>query len=62
MKTLLEDISLWGEFEELTQKIKKDLKALSASELYEIVLNRLESDYDNQGLFGKLNNSKLISI
>lgn len=46
---MIEDISLWGQFEELTSKIKKDLKATSASELYEIVLGRLETDYDNKG-------------
>eukprot|EP01114_Cavostelium_apophysatum_P020769 TRINITY_DN704_c1_g1_i1.p1 TRINITY_DN704_c1_g1~~TRINITY_DN704_c1_g1_i1.p1 ORF type:complete len:1493 (-),score=434.68 TRINITY_DN704_c1_g1_i1:288-4766(-) len=48
LKTLLEDISVFGEFEELTTKIKRNLRAQSASELYEIVLARLESDYDSE--------------
>jgi hypothetical protein len=60
LKTLVDDISVWGEFEELTAKIKKDLRAQSSAELYEIVLSRykemfplptvsrLESDYDNE--------------
>src|SRR5687767_8502071 len=47
LKTLIEDINVWGEFEELTSKIKKDLRAQNASELYEIVLSRLEADYDS---------------
>mmetsp|Transcript_24246 Transcript_24246/g.26929 ORF Transcript_24246/g.26929 Transcript_24246/m.26929 type:complete len:1179 (+) Transcript_24246:885-4421(+) len=48
LQTLLEDISVWGEFEELDTRITKNLQARNASELYERVLDRLETDYDKE--------------
>uniref|UniRef100_A0A6B2KWC3 NACHT domain-containing protein n=1 Tax=Arcella intermedia TaxID=1963864 RepID=A0A6B2KWC3_9EUKA len=49
LKVLLEDISMWGQFEQLDKRIDNDLKATDTSQLYEIVLERLEKDYDKDG-------------
>jgi len=46
LKVLLEDINMWGQFEALDKRIDNDLKATDTSQLYEIVLERLEKDYD----------------
>lgn len=46
LMTLIEDISVWGEFDQLDSKIDQDLIAQDVSQLYEIVLNRLQQDYD----------------
>jgi len=46
LKVLLEDINMWGQFEALDRRIDNDLKASDTSQLYEIVLERLEKDYD----------------
>jgi hypothetical protein len=48
LQTLLEDISIWGQFEELDQRITRNLSAKNAAELYERVLDRLETDYDKE--------------
>jgi len=46
LKTLLEDIIVSGNFEELDSRIARDLRARDSAELYEILLERLEKDYD----------------
>lgn len=46
LKVLLEDINMWGQYEALDKRIDNDLKASDSSQLYEIVLERLEKDYD----------------
>src|SRR5687768_3491096 len=46
LATLAEDLSLFGEFEELDSKIDRDLKATNSSQLYEVVFTRLEKDYE----------------
>jgi len=45
-------IFLLGTFEELDKRIDRDLKANNASELYEVVLERLERDFekDHKGM------------
>eukprot|EP01130_Rhizamoeba_saxonica_P017696 TRINITY_DN862_c0_g2_i1.p1 TRINITY_DN862_c0_g2~~TRINITY_DN862_c0_g2_i1.p1 ORF type:complete len:1369 (-),score=302.65 TRINITY_DN862_c0_g2_i1:28-4134(-) len=43
--TMLDDISLFGDFEDLEAKILYNLRAQTTSELYEIVFERLENDY-----------------
>eukprot|EP01098_Paradermamoeba_levis_P013087 TRINITY_DN5882_c0_g1_i1.p1 TRINITY_DN5882_c0_g1~~TRINITY_DN5882_c0_g1_i1.p1 ORF type:complete len:466 (+),score=135.26 TRINITY_DN5882_c0_g1_i1:2086-3483(+) len=48
LQTLLDDICLFGEHEELEKKIDFDLKASNTSDLYSIVLARLEKDYDKE--------------
>jgi len=49
LRTLLDDISLFGEFETLDKRIDLDLKAINVAELYDIVMQRIEFDYDKQG-------------
>src|SRR5690554_5420606 len=48
LKTLLEDICVWGDYDHLDDKISKDLEAKNTSQLYEIVLSRLEEDYGGE--------------
>jgi len=50
LKTLLEDLSIFGNFDDLNTKIDHDLKAANCSELYEIVLERIEKDLDPKKL------------
>src|SRR5690606_38173651 len=50
LMTLIEDITLWGSFEQLDQKIDTDLKATSTSELYEIVLSRIDEDFKSSAM------------
>jgi tetratricopeptide (TPR) repeat protein len=45
LRVLLDDITVWGQFEQLDTKIARDLKASTTSELYEILLDRLETDH-----------------
>lgn len=37
---------MFGEYQQLDQRIEYDLRAKNAAELYQIVLERLEKDYD----------------
>lgn len=52
LQTLLEDICVFGAHEELEKRIGHDLRAKNAAELYEIVLDRMEVDFDlrNKGV------------
>ena len=43
LKILLEDICVFGDYERLDKRINHDLRARSAAELYEIVLERIET-------------------
>eukprot|EP00026_Physarum_polycephalum_P000414 Phypoly_transcript_00415.p1 GENE.Phypoly_transcript_00415~~Phypoly_transcript_00415.p1 ORF type:complete len:1535 (+),score=349.28 Phypoly_transcript_00415:114-4718(+) len=45
LRVLLDDITVWGQYEQLDTKIARDLKATTTSELYEILLDRLETDH-----------------
>eukprot|EP01126_Amoeba_proteus_P034137 TRINITY_DN3386_c0_g2_i2.p1 TRINITY_DN3386_c0_g2~~TRINITY_DN3386_c0_g2_i2.p1 ORF type:complete len:914 (+),score=231.48 TRINITY_DN3386_c0_g2_i2:208-2742(+) len=45
LKTLLDDISVWGAYDQLNDRIKRYLQASNSSQLYEIILERMESDY-----------------
>ncbi|KAH3766652.1 Tetratricopeptide repeat protein [Pelomyxa schiedti] len=47
--TLLDDILLWGDFASLNSRIVQDLKARNVCELYQLLLKRLEEDYDKSG-------------
>jgi nephrocystin-3 len=46
LKTLLDDVAAFGKFDQLGTKIDTDLQASNTSQLYEIVLQRLEQDFD----------------
>eukprot|EP01125_Pyxidicula_operculata_P008164 TRINITY_DN275_c3_g1_i1.p1 TRINITY_DN275_c3_g1~~TRINITY_DN275_c3_g1_i1.p1 ORF type:complete len:1833 (-),score=537.60 TRINITY_DN275_c3_g1_i1:60-5486(-) len=46
LRVLLDDISLFGEFELLDQRIERCLRADDTGELYSLVLERIESDYE----------------
>jgi nephrocystin-3 len=48
LQTLLDDISVFGDFDKLESRISRVLSAKNTSTLYEIVLERLEKDYDPQ--------------
>eukprot|EP01126_Amoeba_proteus_P045546 TRINITY_DN5103_c0_g2_i1.p1 TRINITY_DN5103_c0_g2~~TRINITY_DN5103_c0_g2_i1.p1 ORF type:complete len:1163 (+),score=289.74 TRINITY_DN5103_c0_g2_i1:174-3662(+) len=52
LRVLLEDLSLFGDFESLDKRIDLDLAASDVSHLYGIVLDRIEKDYDknNRGI------------
>jgi len=50
LQTLLDDISEFGHFDALDAKIDRDLGAANTAELFEIVLERLENDYDSKDL------------
>lgn len=50
LQTLLDDICEFGDFDELGAKIEKDLAAQTSAELFELVLERLENDYDTNDL------------
>ncbi len=45
-KVFLEDIAVFGEYDELEYRIMTNLKAKNTSELYELMLERMETDYD----------------
>eukprot|EP01125_Pyxidicula_operculata_P002218 TRINITY_DN12128_c0_g1_i1.p1 TRINITY_DN12128_c0_g1~~TRINITY_DN12128_c0_g1_i1.p1 ORF type:complete len:1329 (+),score=297.48 TRINITY_DN12128_c0_g1_i1:94-4080(+) len=47
-KVFLDDISVMGEFDQLDQQIDTNLKAKDACSLYEVVIRRLQRDYDNE--------------
>ncbi|KAF2077076.1 hypothetical protein CYY_001643, partial [Polysphondylium violaceum] len=49
LRLLLDDICIFGEYERLNERINKLLKAKNISELYEIILERIETDYDPKG-------------
>jgi actin len=49
LRTLLDDIAVWGRFESLDERIAVDLKARNTAELYELLLARIESDYAGGG-------------
>lgn len=40
LRVLLDDITVWGQFDQLDSKIAKDLKASTTSQLYELLLER----------------------
>ncbi|KAK5578408.1 hypothetical protein RB653_008079 [Dictyostelium firmibasis] len=46
LQLLLDDILVFGDFERLNDRIKTLLRAKNTSELYEIILDRIEKDYD----------------
>eukprot|EP01105_Mastigella_eilhardi_P027734 TRINITY_DN8715_c0_g3_i1.p1 TRINITY_DN8715_c0_g3~~TRINITY_DN8715_c0_g3_i1.p1 ORF type:complete len:1056 (-),score=242.25 TRINITY_DN8715_c0_g3_i1:18-3134(-) len=46
LQTLLEDISVFGEHEALDKRISQCLDAKNTAKLYELLLRRLEHDYD----------------
>ncbi|KAH3742581.1 Tetratricopeptide repeat protein [Pelomyxa schiedti] len=46
LQTLLDDIAVFGDHESLDNRIKQCLAAKNTSKLYELLLNRLEADYD----------------
>jgi preprotein translocase subunit SecA/nephrocystin-3 len=48
LKTLLDDLSEFGKFDQLDSKIALNLQASNASALYDIVLRRLEDDHDRK--------------
>jgi len=52
LRVMLDDLSIFGEFESLDKRIELDLSAESVSRLYGIVLDRVARDYDkeNKGL------------
>lgn len=45
-KTFLEDISMFGEYDDLEYRIQTNLKAKDTVELYTFMLERMEVDYD----------------
>eukprot|EP01132_Coremiostelium_polycephalum_P008646 gene8646-10643_t len=49
LQILLDDICVFGDFERLNERILRLLKARNTSELYEIILDRIETDYDHKG-------------
>ncbi|KYR01370.1 TPR repeat-containing protein [Tieghemostelium lacteum] len=49
LQLLLDDICVFGDFERLGERILRLLKARNTAELYEIILDRIESDYDVKG-------------
>jgi nephrocystin-3 len=53
LKTLLDDLSEFGKFEQLDQKIALNLQAVNTSALYDIVLRRLEDDHDRKAGISK---------
>jgi preprotein translocase subunit SecA/nephrocystin-3 len=53
LKTLLDDLSEFGKFEQLDQKINSSLQASNASALYDIVLRRLEDEHDRKASASK---------
>jgi len=48
LKTLLDDLSEFGKFEQLDQKISLNLQASNTAALYDIVLRRLEDERDRK--------------
>jgi tetratricopeptide (TPR) repeat protein len=54
LRALLEELRVFGEFERVTERIEHYLAAPSVLELYALVLERLETDYevDRPGLVG----------
>ncbi|EAL63771.1 TPR repeat-containing protein [Dictyostelium discoideum AX4] len=46
LQLLLDDILVFGDYERLNDRIKTLLRAKNTSELYEIILDRIEKDYD----------------
>jgi len=56
LQSLLDDIALFGEHDDLERKIQNDLAAQNTSELYEIVIERMEHDFDknNKGIVNNL--------
>lgn len=53
LKTLLDDLSEFGKFEQLDSKITQSLQASNTAALYDIVLRRLEEDHDRKAAPGK---------
>ncbi|EGG14473.1 TPR repeat-containing protein [Cavenderia fasciculata] len=49
LQLLLDDICVFGEFDRLGDRITRLLRAKNTSELYEIILDRIETDYDQKG-------------
>eukprot|EP01133_Synstelium_polycarpum_P013909 gene13909-16409_t len=49
LQLLLDDIAVFGEHERLSERINRLLKARNTAELYEIILDRIETDYDVKG-------------
>ena len=48
LKTLLEELRVFGEFDHLDSKINYYLTADTPSKLFELVFERLESDYEKE--------------
>jgi len=48
LKTLLDDLISYGDFENLDAKIVSDLKCASVSNLLEIILKQIENDFDKE--------------
>lgn len=46
LQTLLDDIAVFGEHEALDRRISQCLEAKNTAKLYELLLTRLEHDYD----------------
>eukprot|EP01127_Copromyxa_protea_P018631 TRINITY_DN5905_c0_g1_i1.p1 TRINITY_DN5905_c0_g1~~TRINITY_DN5905_c0_g1_i1.p1 ORF type:complete len:1833 (+),score=344.13 TRINITY_DN5905_c0_g1_i1:770-5500(+) len=49
LRVMLDDISIFGEFESLDKRIDLDLSAKDVAHLYSIVLDRIENDYNKPG-------------
>jgi nephrocystin-3 len=48
LKTLLEELRIFGEFEQLDKKIEHYLLATTPPQLFESVFQRLEIDFENE--------------
>ncbi|KAL6043085.1 actin [Balamuthia mandrillaris] len=46
LRVLLDDISVFGDYDKLNERIDRDLQAKTTGDLYEIVLERIEDDHD----------------